>query len=287
MQVRSRPVSTAVLLLAVAGATLAAGCTGSPATNTDAPPRPAQGSVTVPDLAAPADLPTPPTQTPGQKPVPQPPSAADSLAAFFAAAQADDTRIRAAARAVNREIGPTSLHVTRAMVKTAEAATPDRTARAIPAGLDADLLQATMIVYSDLATRASALNPALDFIDINESRPRTDPYVIGYLDGLHRGSLVARAYPADLASARALAATKPPIVPAKPGSRAAAELAVRVAVVHLGNGCNGGNPPVHRSLVPIIWKTPRSSFEGSVGGIRFTAGFGIEGGGWNINLDAC
>ena len=286
MQVRSRPVSTAVLLLAVAGATLAAGCTGSPPTSADAPSGPAQGPVTVPDLAAPTDLPRLRTETPGQKPVPQPPSAADSLAAFFAAAQADDTRIRAAARAVNREIGPTSIHVTRAMVKTAEAATPERTARAIPAGLDADLLQATMIVYSDLATRASALNPALDFIGI-ESRPRTDPDVVRYLDGLHRGSLVARAYPADLASARARAATKPPIVPAQPGSRAAAELAVRIAVVHLGNGCNGGNPPVRRSLVPIIWKTPVSSFEGSVGGIRFTAGFGIKGGGWKINLNAC
>ena len=287
MQMRSRPVSTAVLVLAVAGATLAAGCTSSPATSADAPRGPTQDPVTVPVTTPPTDLPAPGTETPRQKPVPQPPSAADSLAAFFAAAQADDTRIRAAARAVNREIGPTSLHVTRAMVQTAEAAAPERTARAIPAGLDADLLQATMIVYGDLATRASALNPAIDFIDINVSRPRTDPYVVGYLDGLHRGSLVARAYPADLASARALAATKPPIVPAQPGSRAAAELAVRIAVVHLGNSCDGGNPPVRRSLVPIIWKAAGTSSGGSVGGIGFTAGFGIEGGGWTVNLNAC
>jgi hypothetical protein len=219
--------------------------------------------------------------------VPQPPSAADSLAPFFAAARADDARIRAAARAVNREIGPTSVHVTRAMVKAAEAATPERTARAIPAGLDADLLQATMIVYSDLATRASALNPTLDFIGIDESRPRTDADVVQYLDGLHRGSIVARAYPSDLAAARALADAKPPVVPAQPRSRAAAELAVRIAVVHLGNGCDGGDPPVHRSLMPIIWTLPATSFEGSVGGIQFTAGFGIEGGGWNVNLNAC
>jgi hypothetical protein len=287
MQVRSRPASTAVLVLAVAIATLAAGCTGSPTTIADAPRSPSHGPVTVPDMAPAADLPTPRTETPRQRPVPQPPSAADSLAAFFAAARADDARIRAAARAVNREIGPSSVHVTRAMVKTAEAATPERTARAIPAGLDADLLQATMIVYSDLATRASALNPALDFIGINESRPRTDPDVVRYLDGLHRGSLVARAYPSDLASARALAATKPPVVAAQPGSRAAAELAVRIAVVQLGNGCDGGNPPVRRSLVPIIWRLPGTSFEGSVGGIGFTAGFGIEGGGWNVNLNAC
>ena len=44
-----------------------------------------------------------------------------------------------------------------------------------------------MIVYSDLATRASALNPALDFIGINEFRPRTDADVVRNLDGLHRG----------------------------------------------------------------------------------------------------
>jgi hypothetical protein len=157
--------------------------------------------------------------------VPQPPSAADSLAPFFTAARADDARIRAAARAVNREIGPTSVHVTRAMVKAAEAATPERTARAIPAGLDADLLQATMIVYSDLATRASALNPTLDFIGIDESRPRTDADVVQYLDGLHRGSIVARAYPSDLAAARALAdvpgAGCGPVSPWPPGYRTA------------------------------------------------------------------
>jgi hypothetical protein len=285
MQVRSRPVSTAVLVLAVAGATLAAGCTGSPVRIADAPPGPTQGPSTVPDTALPTDLPTRRTETARQKPVPRPPSAADSLAAFFAAARADDARIQAAARAVNRQIGPSSVYVTRAMIRTAEAARPERTARAIPAGLDADLLLATMIVYSDLATRASALDPALDFIESDEVRPRTDPEVVSYLDGLRRGSLVARTYPADLASARALAATKPPVLPARPDSRAAAELAVRIALVHLGNGCNGGNPPVRRFLVPIIWMSPRTSVEGSVGGLRFTAG--IDSGGWKVILNAC
>jgi hypothetical protein len=73
-------------------------------------------------------------------------------------------------------------------------------------------------------------------------------------------------------------------VPAQPDSRPATELAVRIAVFQLGNGCDGGNPPVHRSLVPIIWMP--QTFEGSVGGILFTAGFGIEGVGWTVTLYA-
>jgi hypothetical protein len=292
MQKRLRPISTTFLMLAVAAATLV-GCTGrssSPAGTADPPPGPIMDVVTAAPVPAPPTH-APPTHSPRTKtpPVDLAPTAADSLAQFFAAARADDARIRAAARAVNLEIGPTSVHFSRATVDTVEASTPDRTARAIPAGMDADLLRTTMIVYADLATRSSALNPTLDFIDTDVSRPRTDRYVVGFLDGLRRGSLVARAYPADLAAARALAAARPAIVPARPDSRAAAELAIRIAHIKASNGCDGANPPVLRYLVPVVWKTtvtPHGRHDGSFGGIVFHVTYAV-GSGWTVGFDAC
>jgi len=206
---------------------------------------------------------------------------------FFAAARADDARIHAAARAVNREIGPTSVHFSRATLDAVKASAPDRTARALPAGMDADLLRTAMIVYSELATRSAALN----VLGIGtEVQPRTNPDVVRFFDALRRGSLVARAYPADLAAARALAAATPPIARARPDSRAAAELAIRLAVVKLANGCNGGNAPVLRQLVPTVWKTTVTSdgrrHDGSIGGLAFHVAY-AAGSGWTVGLDVC
>ena len=110
-----------------------------------------------------------------------------------------------------------------------------------------------------------------------------------FLDGLHRAALIARAYPADLAAARALAAATAPIAPVAPDSRAAAELAIRVAVVKLANGCNGGNPPVLRYLVPILWTTaitPDGRGDGSIGGLVFHVAYATSSG-WTVSLDAC
>jgi hypothetical protein len=216
------------------------------------------------------------------------PTAADSLAGFFAAAAADDARIRAAARAVNRDIGPTSVHFSRATLDTVKASAPDRTARAIPAGMNADLLTATAIVYSELATRSAALN----VLNIGtEPRPRTDPDVVRFLDAVRRGSLVARAYPTDLAAARTLAATSPPIVRARPDSRAAAALAIHIALIKVANGCGSADgAPVLRRLAPIVWKTTVTSdgrrHDGSIGGLAFHVAY-AAGSGWTVGLDVC
>jgi hypothetical protein len=289
MQKRFRPAPTAVLMLAVAAAALAAGCSssaGSPAGTADRPRGPTLGIVTT------APVPAPPTdapQTDTPRPVDRAPTAADSLAAFFAAARADDARIGATARAVNREIGPTSVHFSRATLDTFKASAPDRTARAMPAGMDADMLRSTLIVYRELAARSAAFNPVLEIG--TEVRPRTDSDVARFLDALRRGSLVARAYPADLAAARALAAANPPIAPARPDSRAAAELAIRIAQVqNSNNGCLASGAPVLRYLVPIVWKTTVTvdgrPHDGSIGGIVFHVAY-AAGSGWTAALDAC
>jgi len=208
---------------------------------------------------------------------------------FFAAARADDARIRATARTINREIGPTSVYFSRATMNTVKASAPRRTARTMPAGMDADLLRATMIVYSDLASRAAAFNQVVEFA--SEVRPRTDPDVSRFLDALGRGSLVARAYPADLAAAQALAATKPPILPAGFQSRAAAELAIRIELVKLANnGCNSSGVPVLRYLPSIVWKTTMTPagdrLDGSIRGIAFQVAF-TAANGWTVGLRAC
>jgi hypothetical protein len=86
-----------------------------------------------------------------------------------------------------------------------------------------------------------------------------------------------------------MAAVNPPTAPARPDSRAASELAIRIAVVKLGNGYNGGNPPVVRSLVPIVWKTtstPGGRCDGSIGGLVFHVAC-AAGSGWTVRLDAC
>jgi hypothetical protein len=217
------------------------------------------------------------------------PTAADSLAVFFAAARADDTRIRAAARAVNREIGPTSVQFGRATLDAVKASAPDRTARALPAGMDADLLTATMIVYRELAARSAAFDPVVEIGA--ESRPRTDFTVVRFFDALRRGSLVAGAYQADLAAARALATAKPPIVRARPDSRAAAELAIWIEQVRNSNyGCLAYGAPVFRYLVPIVWKTTVTPdgrrHDGSIGGLPFHVVY-AAGSGWTVGLDVC
>ena len=292
---RSRHVPIAVVALTVAAAALAAGCTGSPAGTAD-PPRGPTAPVATPRTDPPV-VSTPRTDPPVvYGPGPDLPrtetprtTAADSLAAFFAAARADDARIRATARAINRETGPASVHFSRATVDAVKASAPHLTARALPAGMDADLLRTTLIVYSDLGARSAAFNPVVGFG--TEVRPRTDPEVVRFLDALRRGSLVARAYPADLAAARALAAAKPPIVLARPDSRAAAELAIRIALVKLGNnGCNSSGAPVLRHLLPIVWKTTVTPdgrrHDGSIARLPFHVKY-AAGSAWAVELDAC
>ena len=118
--------------------------------------------------------------------------------------------------------------------------------------MNAELVTATAIVYSDLVSRSAALN----VLNIGtEPWPRTDPDVVRFFDALRRGSLVARAYPTDLTAARTLAATSPPIMRARPDSRAAAALAIHSALIKVANGCGAADgAPVLRRLAPIAWK---------------------------------
>jgi hypothetical protein len=159
---------------------------------------------------------------------------------------------------------------------------PDRPLRnPVSAGMNAELVTATAIVYSDLVSRSAALN----VLNIGtEPWPRTDPDVVRFFDALRRGSLVARAYPTDLTAARTLAATSPPIMRARPDSRAAAALAIHSALIKVANGCGAADgAPVLRRLAPIAWRTTVTSdgrrHDGSVGGLAFHVAY-AAGSGW-------
>jgi hypothetical protein len=279
-----------VLVLAVSLAGLVGACGGragppvDPRGSTASPP-PGTATATPTGSA----LPSPP---PTLAPLPRPPvkparSAADDLAPFFAAAGSADERIRAAARAVNRGVGRGTIHFDRSILEVTEASLPG-TARAIPAGMDPDLLRAVLLVHSELVARSAAFNWVSEFT--YQPVPVTDHESVRLLDGFAAGSVIAKRYPADLAALRALAKASPPIRAARPDSRQAAELALQIAWINgQNNGCASNGGYVFTALQPIIWKTivtDYGRFDGTIAWIRFTVTYSPSTG-WKAELNAC
>jgi hypothetical protein len=281
---------TAMLALAVASAALAAGCSRDPgATTLGAPTVPQPSDVT--SNPAPSDTaqvrPPTPRSTPSTGPRSDPaPTAAADLAAFFAAADVADARIRAAAAAINRDIGPTTAHVRRPTRTLILASSPRPAAQAIPAGMTPDLQRAVLLVHSELVARAAAFNG----VDTTQTLPLTDPDSVRMLGAFRAGSVIAHRYPADLATARALAQASPPIHIVSPNSRQAAELALQIAVINgENNGCANAGGYLYTAPRPVRWKTMVTDygrFDGTIGGIMFAAAY-TPANGWNVELNAC
>lgn len=165
-------------------------------------------------------------------------TAADDLADFFAAAAELDGQLKAAAAAINAGMTETDVVVEPATVELVLAAREqiDEVYASIPAGMEPELLRATLLVYSDLVSRAYAMKgwssppqySGSDPIPLHES------YV---LPCLSNGSTAAARYPADLAALRSLARSTPPVAVAADDSRAAEDLAVRLASIVNSNSC--------------------------------------------------
>jgi hypothetical protein len=211
------------------------------------------------------------------------------LAPFFTAARAADTRIRAAAQAIDRGgIGRSTIHFDRSIRDLLKASFPADAAAAIPAGLDPDLLRAVLRVHSELVARSAAFNRVDEFV--YEPVPRTDRRSLELLNGFAAGSGIARRYPADLAALRELATASPPIRPARPDSRQAAERALHLAMISEANsGCGGNGGAVYTTLRPITWKTITTDygrFDGTIAWIMFTAKY-MPSTGWKVELNAC
>jgi hypothetical protein len=233
-----------------------------------------------------------PQQRPPVKPAPPAnatPSAAEDLAPFFAAARSSDTRIRAAAAAINHAgVGRSAIHFDPSIRDVIKAAVPDQAAAAIPAGLNPGLLRAVLLVHSELVARSAAFNGVYEFT--YEPVPVTDRRSVDMLNAFAAGSAIARRYPGDLAALRALAMASPRVRAARPDSRQAAELALHIALIKgANNGCGGNGGALYTALQPIVWKTIMTGygrFDGTIAGIRFTVKY-LPGVGWKAELNAC
>ena len=101
---------------------------------------------------------------------------------------------------------------------------------------------------------------------------------------LGNGRPAAAQFSADLAGLRAAALAAPPVTPAAPDSRAAAELAVRIQDIGLRNsGCMSCGGFVATTLAPVVWT---SQSGGTINGIRFQVTY-HAGTGWEAAIWAC
>jgi len=213
------------------------------------------------------------------------------LAAFLAAAQRVDARLRVAADRINAAITADQIRLDPATVAAVRAADPNQAAAAIPAGLPGPLLQRVITVQSDLVSRRAAM---AQFGTVAGTWPRTDSWTSDWIAWLGHGSTAARRFPADLAAVRDLARTLPPVSVAAPTSVAAAELGARLAIIRMLNTCSdtyGGI--VVTTLAPISWQprpTPTAPGHGVYGApptrLAFDATY-RTGSGWAIDINAC
>jgi hypothetical protein len=280
---RSAAVITAILVagLAGCGSTVAPGPGGGASSSAPAATSPAPAATSpAPAATSPAPPATPPSA-----------SAAAQLAGFFAAAQLADARLKRAAALVNEGIGTTSMSFSPAALAAVNALDPTPAARAIPAGLPAEMLRRVLLVYSELESRNASLR------SISRSGYSSGSLPISGQEGsyisscLGNGAPAAARFGADLAAARALAEAIPPVTVAAPDSRAAAELAVRIAFINGWNsGCDSCGGGVLTTLATVIWQREHVSgdgySDGTINGLRFSVSY-HAGSGWQAMLFAC
>jgi hypothetical protein len=219
------------------------------------------------------------------------PSAAGQLAAFIAAAEQADSQLRQAAALVNGDIGTTSMRFTPTTLAAVHALGTTQAARAIPAGLPAELLRTVLVVYGDLSSRTAAFGGVRAFGYSGRKLPIGGPDAKDVLRGLRNGAPAAARFGADLAALRALAQQTPPVTVAALDSRAAAERALRLDSIDKRNSCSyefGGYAPTQ--LETVSWHPASDQhshhYEGTISGIRFQADYTVALG-WQINIFAC
>jgi len=210
------------------------------------------------------------------------PSALDELNPFFAAAAGLDARLKAAAVAVNRVVNGDKVVLDQSAQNAITAADPTEAKDAIPAGLPPTLERSVLVVYNDLVSRRSAFNGV----------QRNDE--VKSINCLRNGAAPATRFADDVKTARALAASTPPLTPVASDSHASEELAIRFAWIdEVNNGCASCGGMVIKDLVPItLYAAPVTpngydrTFNGEIQGIYFTATYEADHG-WDITLNAC
>jgi len=226
-----------------------------------------------------------------------PPSALDSLTAFFTAAADIDLRLKAAAVDANGAIGTTEITISRSTLDAIAAADPTPATHAIPAGLPPDVLLPVLTVQSDLVSRFYAFRGFVEAQPGTISRANPLP---GYLSAadylltcLGSGSKAASSFPADMAAARMAASHAPPVASVDPSSQAAADLAIWLRhIVEANSGCDECGGSRFTALLPITWHhvapltSGGSAWDGDIGGLLFAAQYSPSQS-WTIQLNAC
>ena len=174
------------------------------------------------------------------------PTAADDLAAFFSRVAELDRALKAAAASVNASITETEMVVDQTTLDLVDATRSgiEDVKAAVPAGLEPELLRATLTVFSDLVSRSSALSRSTGYEDLT--------YTLKCLE-MGSGPAAAR-YPADLAALQALARSSPPLQMVAPDSRAAEHVALHLAMVeHVNTCCEGCGGAIVTELAEITF----------------------------------
>ncbi len=248
-----------------------AGCGGGgphAATSTSTP------STSAPSTSAPRSPTT--TTRPG-------PSAYDQLAAFVGAAEQADARLRSAATLINGAGPPWPSPVPAPIVAAVEAANPEPVTTTIPAGLPAELLRRSILVYSDLASRWFAMRWfGTEGFPYLEPSPTVQEEL---LRALANGVPAATRFTSDVDGLIATARSSPPVAVASPTSQDAADL---LLLVQWTNGMNGGcestGGTVVTTLPPIVWAA-HDDVSGTINGVDFDAH--VEAGTWRVTIHAC
>jgi hypothetical protein len=172
--------------------------------------------------------------------------------------------------------------VTEELAATVRAADIDAVASTIPAGLPHDLLEAVMLPYSELSSRSAAMK------SFSYTRTPDDPLQDDLLAELGNGHEAAQRFDGDLAAARALAASLPPVTPAAYDSRETAELLVILDTVHKGNfGCDSRGGAIFDDLPTLTWTSDTGGYMSTGGNaIDFSATLGPDGQ-WQAWLNVC
>ena len=227
-------------------------------------------TTTAPPPTTTTTAPPPPTTTTTTT-APAGPTAADTLAAFFAAAEDLNRRIRDAAAVFNAgfDEGAATIDPGVGPVIDALDATPLRAL--IPGGMSSDLEEAVLAVFADLDSRISALAGGVRFTEGGN--------VEWALDCLSLGGSSFDRYATDLARARELAVREPPPT-ATPDSEPAGIVAARLEAIQSMNwGCDSCGGVQYEEPFSVDW------LGRTIMGIEFDAFY--TGSGWDILIYAC
>ncbi len=213
-------------------------------------------------------------------------TATEDLAPFVAAAGRVDARLRAAAGLVNGGVTTGGLQFTAAMADAVAAAAPSGVVASIPAGLPPTLLRPVLLVYSELEARWRAMNRVQPGVVIEHSDDPLSRYQ-EVVRCLGNGAVPAARFPGDLAALERLAATSPPVDVARPDSRPAAELAVRIESIVLQNaGCGSCGGTLFPELDTVTWDGPSTGrIRSGPADVQFRVSY--DAAGWHVVVMAC